>query len=116
MAELPSPELRRDVHAILDAIWINAAETGGYDERQVRTLSGRAGYGARQRARTRVYAWLAEQMWLTPEDCHVTRFTADQCMEAICLLHGTSYAEIRTWAKAREADRALAEHVERRAA
>nr|USU32969.1 hypothetical protein NG677_04500 [Methylobacterium sp. OTU13CASTA1] len=113
---MPSPELRDDVHALLDDIWINAADTGGYHGRSKYFLIGKGQRNAQRVARDRVYAWLAEQMWLTPRDCHVTRFTVDQYHEAICLLHGTTYAEIRAWAKRREADRAYAEHVERRAA
>lgn len=113
---MPSPELRDDVHALLDDIWMSAADTGGYTGRSQQFLRGKGLRNAQRIARDRVYAWLAEQMWLCPRDCHVTRFTVDQCHEAICLLHGTSYGEIRAWAKRRELDRAYAEHVERRAA
>ena len=116
MIHLPSPELREDVHDVLDEIWLNAVEAGVYDAKRTRVLSGAAGRGARKVARERTYAWLAEQMWLTEEACHVSRFTFDQCMEAICLLHGTTSVEIRAWAKQREADRTWAEHVERRRA
>ena len=113
---MPSSELRDDVHALLDEIWRTAVETGGYEGKRLLVLQGKAGHGLRKVARERVYAWLAEQMWLLPRDCHVTRFTVDQCHEAICLLHGTTYAEIRSWAKRRESARAFAEYVERRRA
>lgn len=102
MTRIPSHELRCDVHAVLDDIWMNAVETGGYEESRMRALRGGAGQQVRKRARQRVYEWLAEQMWLLPEDCHVTRFTFDQCMEALCLLHGLTYAEIRAWAQPRK--------------
>jgi len=113
---MPSPELRDDVHVILDSIWLNAAADGGYSKRSLQFLRGQGARNAQRKARDRVYAWLAEQMWLLPKDCHVTRFTVDQCFEAICLLQGVTYAEIRAWAKHREAARAVAAHVERRRA
>lgn len=113
---MPSPELREDVHALLDDIWLSAPETGGYAESNRRFLRGKGLRNAQRIARDRVYAWLAERMWLSPRDCHVTRFTTDQCFEAICLLHGTGYAEIRAWAKAREAGWARDAYAERRAA
>lgn len=116
MTALPCHDLRSDVHEVLDDIWLNAVETGGYEERRLRVLRGKAGNHVRRSARERVYAWLAEQMWLLPKDCHVRRFTFDQCMEAISLLHGTTYAEIRAWARQRERDRAWTDYCERRQA
>ncbi len=101
MTVIPCHGLRADVHAVLDDIWLNAVETGGYRGRQLDWLRIH-GERARKSARERVYAWLAEQMWLLPADCHVSRFTFDQCMEALCLLHGTTYAEIRAWAQPRK--------------
>lgn len=115
MIHLPTPELRDDVHAVLDQIWISAVEAGGYQGKQLEYLR-RSGYAARKAARERVYAWLAEQMWLTTDECHVARFSFDQCMEAICLLRGATYVEIRAWAKRREVQRAYTDYVERRAA
>lgn len=115
MTVIPCHGLRADVHEVLDDIWLNAVETGGYRGRQLDWLRSH-GERARKSARERVYAWLAEQMWLLPEDCHVRCFTFDQCMEAISLLHGTTYAEIRAWARQRERDRAWADYCERRQA
>ena len=115
MTVIPCHGLRADVHAVLDDIWLNAVETGGYRGRQLDWLRIH-GERARKSARERCYAWLAEQMWLLPEDCHVRCFTFDQCMEAICLLRGTTYAEIRAWARQREHARAFHDRYERRLA
>lgn len=116
MTVIPCHGLRADVHELLDDIWVNAVETGGYAEKRLRILRGPAGHKVRKSARERVYAWLAEQMWLLPADCHVRCFTFDQCMEAICLLRGTTYAEIRAWARQREHARAFHDRYERRLA
>lgn len=115
MSVVPLPELRADVYAVLDEVWLNAVETGGYHGRQLDYLRSH-GEGARKRARERVYDWLAEQMWLLPGDCHVRCFTEDQCFEAICLLHGLTYGEVRRWSWRRRQDRAYAERIERRLA
>lgn len=115
MTALPCHDLRSDVHEVLDDIWLNAVETGGYRGSQLIWLRGHSA-GARKSARQRVYAWLAEQMWLLPDECHVRCFTFDQCMEAICLLRGTTYAEIRAWARRRENARAFYDRQEQRAA
>lgn len=102
MSELPTAELRRRVHAIMDPIWENFAETGGYTaKRLARHMSGRFP-DAKKVARERVYCWLAEKMWLTLDECHVSKFTAEQCHEAIGHLSGTDYAEIRRWARRRD--------------
>lgn len=115
MTALPCHDLRSDVHEVLDDIWVNAVETGGYRPARVHYLSVR-GRHVKKKARERVYAWLAEQMWLLPDECHVRCFTFDQCMEAICLLRGTTYAEIRAWARQREHARAFLDRMERRIA
>jgi hypothetical protein len=102
MSEMPTAALRAEVHAVLDPIWMSAVETGGYTGKRLARLRRGLGRGAQKVARERVYAWLAERMWLTEEECHVSRFTVEQCDAAIHHLRGATYADIRTWAHARD--------------
>jgi len=94
--------LRQAVHGLLDPLWQNAHLSGGYSAKRIAFLSGPGGHAARKVARERVYAWLAEQMWLTAYECHVARFTATQCRQAVGHLQAVTYAEIRVWSRNRE--------------
>lgn len=93
--------LRAEVHLHLDPVWQQAALTGGYTPKEIRKFSGPGAYYFEQVARTRVYAWLAERMGMTREECHAAKFTAAQCEQAIAILAGVSFAEVRSWAKRR---------------
>lgn len=84
---------RQYVHRVLDPLWRDAPAF--YDK-------GAKAYGIRRAARARVYAWLADRMGLTAEECHTGMFTIEQCREAYRLLKQATYADIRQWAKARE--------------
>lgn len=102
MSDPASPRLRAEVHARLDPIWQNAAQTGGYSPSKIRRYtSPDQFYFFQQSARTRVYLWLAEQMWLTADECHVSKFTAEQCRTAMDLLVGVSFKQVRRWSKQR---------------
>jgi len=86
-------EARQYVHQVFDPLWREAWR--GYPaaakRRHVQSL-----------ARTRCYAWLADQMSLTADECHTGMFTIEQCRQAYRLLKNTTYADIREWAKARK--------------
>jgi len=99
MCDPKTYRLRREVHRRLDPIWRNAAFNGGYTRREIKKYTGSAAYFFQQSARCRVYAWLAEQMLLTEDECHASKFTVPQCHEAIALLSGVTFAEIREWAQ-----------------
>lgn len=115
MSAIPDAALREQVHAVLDPLWQTACENGGYKSKRAASISEGARRHVQKVARERVYKWLAEQMWLGEEDCHVSRFTFDQCHEAMRLLAGITYAEIRRWAHWRDVqtnaqDRSRARH------
>lgn len=54
--------------------------------------------------RTRAYAWLAEQLGLSKDDCHVAMFDEAMCRRVVQLLQEQQQTagRIRTWAKERE--------------
>lgn len=58
----------------------------------------------RQIMRTRAYQWLAEQMKLSAEECHVAMFDEARCRWAIQIIEDMkpNAATIRSWAKSRE--------------
>ena len=44
------------------------------------------------------YLWLSDQMDLSLEDCHFSRFTAEQCERAVELCEAISPVELMQWA------------------
>jgi hypothetical protein len=67
LGRLADAELRKAkmaAHGAFDPLWKRVKERGGDEARG---------------ARVRAYAWLAEQMGLTREACHIGMFDVDQC-------------------------------------
>lgn len=50
-------------------------------------------------ARTRVYAYLADQLGIARDACHVGLFDLQTCRRAWKILSGVNYSDIRRWAK-----------------
>lgn len=71
--------LRGRVHATLDPLW----------------KAGEAADGPTSNARGRTYLWLAEQMGLPKEQCHVAMFTDAQCERALVILKDAAWLSIR---------------------
>lgn len=59
-------KLRRLVHTQFDPLWQSAKHP--------------------KSARNRVYAWLARKMELTDDECHVGKFSKEQCLRALEIL------------------------------
>ena len=83
----------------LDPIWLHAETCGAYDPEDGRAISM-----IRNRARHRVYAWLAEQLGISRDECHTAQFDLDRCRAAWIALKGVQYIDIRAWGKEREAE------------
>ena len=77
-ADYRTRKLRQQTHEHLDKIWM----TSPHHKKLGRRL---------------VYDWLAAQMGLSIMDCHVSRFTADQCEEALELCKGKAWEDIDGW-------------------
>lgn len=63
-------KLRNEAHAVFDPIWL---------EPEWETLKERS------RIRRKAYAWLAQSMGLTVDECHIAMFNEDQCKLVIKL-------------------------------
>lgn len=88
---------RKYVHKVLDPLWRNAHRDPAYansekDDRAIKVIQGSA--------RGRVYAWLAHQMGISKETCHVGMFGIEECRMAWPLCRKANYSEIRDWYKA----------------
>lgn len=79
---------------MLDPLWINAPESESYkiDAPSDRLVIQRA-------ARKRVYAFLADRLAISADDCHTGMFDLNTCRKAWRVLQGVSYREIRHWSK-----------------
>jgi hypothetical protein len=64
LADARLRELRKRAHAALDPLW-------------------RRGRGGRAADRTRVYQWLATELEIRLEDCHIGLFREDACQRVI---------------------------------
>lgn len=97
-ATAPVRAARRGVHLALDPIWETAWEHRAY-------LGAPRGArrGIQKRARERVYAYLADRLGITREECHAAMFDAARCEAALAVLDGLTYGTVREWARAQEA-------------
>jgi hypothetical protein len=86
---------------LLDPLWKTADRCGEYAPE-----SERARQAIRRRARTRVYAFLADRLRLSAADCHTGMFDLETCRRAWRVLQGVTYSEIRAWARAEEREAA----------
>ena len=83
---------RSYVHRIFDPMWKTATDHYPADANKKRV---------RRLARTRCYEFLAHEMGMTKDECHVGMFDVDQCRQAYAILKKVDYPHIRNWAKAR---------------
>lgn len=93
---------RQHVHQKLDPIWKDAFLLPNYesarrnpDEKERR----KALAIIKRTARVRTYAYLAEQMGMTKEECHVAMMDIHQCRIAYRAVMRISYEDVRTWWK-----------------
>jgi hypothetical protein len=74
MGTLANAELRNArsvLHALFDPIWENLMEERGLSKSQARTMA---------------YEWLAREMDLHPDDCHIALFDYEMCEEVLDIL------------------------------
>lgn len=85
---------RNQGHQAFDPIWKEAVNH--YSESYTGPRKRSPKQLARM-ARARCYAWLANQMNLTTDETHFFLFNEQQCEQAIALLEGVNYKDIRKW-------------------
>lgn len=87
--------LKRQVHTVLDPLWVKYWQAYPEVPEHVRSDA------MRRAQRGRVYLWLAAQMGLTRDECHVGLFNVAQCERALAIFEARQPTpkEIREWAK-----------------
>lgn len=86
--------LKQAVHSLIDPLWMNcsgAYAPGMFISQKIKGV-----------ARRRTYQWLAEQLGIAMDDCHIGAFDESMCDRAIAVvmtLRPTATL-IREWAKA----------------
>ena len=90
--------LKIRTHAAFDPLWRDLA--AAYPE-----ANGVYAGAQRRAARSRAYRWLAEQLHIKVEDCHVGAFDPELCRRAMAVIARElpDSGTIRTWAKSLEA-------------
>lgn len=97
LGRLADKTLRRAkqaVHAVLDHLWLDL--TAAYPDLTKPSSKIRA------IARDRAYLWLAKQLGISSDECHVGMFDLARCQEAVATLQfiKPNSATIRAWFKA----------------
>lgn len=103
-ADAETRRARNLTHQAFDPLWRGAFRMACYSN--AGTARGESVRGAHRRigktARNRAYAWLADQLGIAFDDCHIGLFDIETCREAWKLCQGMTAAKIRRWAKERE--------------
>lgn len=77
-----------------DHIWKTADRTGGYHPEDEK-----ARWRIRRAARTRLYGYLAQQLAISSDLCHIGMFDIETCRRAWVALKDLTYPKVREWAK-----------------
>lgn len=93
LANPPLRKLKREVHALFDPLWMDAHVA--YPD--LKQISGHI----RAIMRGRAYAWLAKQLRIAKDECHIGKFDDARCIQAIAVLkrEAMNAVAIRAWAK-----------------
>lgn len=75
--------LKIEAHEAFDPLWRDLANA--YPELPVDCIP----YHIHRIARTRAYEWLAREMGITPERCHIGAFDEAQCRRAVAIIERT---------------------------
>lgn len=99
---------RNKLHEMFDPLWFPAPRLYQIRERDPDARE-QAARNIRRAARNRAYAWLADQLGLTKDECHISHFDIERCrdawraIKAFRLQHGESAPlAIRSWWKDRQ--------------
>ena len=94
---------RNLTHQAFDPLWLEAINLPCYLTAGMRHRAVKEAHRAiSRRARCRAYAWLAEQMNMLIDECHIGLFDIETCRIVWKLCQGMDAAQIRAWGKARE--------------
>jgi hypothetical protein len=95
-ADQATKQARIRAHAALDPLWQEAVAIVDYG-----ALDRRGRRAVRQRARVRAYAWLAKQLDMDLDACHIGRFDKATCNRVVELCAPMTPEDVRDWAKER---------------
>jgi zinc-finger-containing domain len=93
LANKPLREARKAAHRLFDPLW--------KDLRQAYPEIASPPRFIQSTARVRAYRWLAEQLAIPFDDCHIAMFDLAMCAAAIAVIQKSSptSATVRTWFK-----------------
>jgi ssDNA-binding Zn-finger/Zn-ribbon topoisomerase 1 len=100
-ADVETKAARMVAHTAFDPLWRDALELYPNIPERPRRARQDAIYKVRARARVRAYAWLAEQLAIPAEECHIGLFDSETCRRVIKAAMNASAKVVRDWAKER---------------
>lgn len=90
-------EARKTAHSAFDRLWKTAED--GYEIHEKGLARGKVVRRIRRTARNRAYKWLAAQLGIHVDDCHIGMFDIDTCARVFYLCQGVNSWDIRDWHK-----------------
>ena len=93
--DLETRQARMRAHDAFDPLWEDALSL--YE----RTPGGRGPAFLLRVTRARAYAWLAESLSMTRDECHIGRFDVFHCDLTVRVCEGKTPADVRAWARQR---------------
>jgi hypothetical protein len=100
-ADKATKEARIAAHAQFDRLWKDIAPSYVIPRNLARSARKRNEYRIRKRGRTRAYRWLAEQLAIPFEDCHIGAMDAATCARVAALCTPMDAEKLRAWSKER---------------
>lgn len=100
-ADAATKAARSVAHTAFDRLWKEIASSYVLNSALGRGAKKRNEYRIRKRGRTRAYRWLAEQLGITPEDCHIGAMDAATCARVAELCGPMDAEKVRAWSKER---------------
>lgn len=95
-------DAKQRAHACFDPLWRQAPRMYPAPPTNRPRQRAKAHRHIQKAARTRTYAWLAEQLGVEKEQCHIGMFSVEQCDRAVELCRTMTPEKVRAWAKSRE--------------
>lgn len=89
---------RSHCHKIFDPIWKSAPDLPCYSESEKTTKSRTI---IQRAARRRTYAFMAEQMDMTEEECHIGMMDLNECRAFYRICRGVTAQQVRDWFKSK---------------
>lgn len=100
-ADAETKQARIVAHAAFDRLWNEIAPSYLIPITLARSARKRNEYRIKKRGRTRAYRWLAEQLGIKADECHIGAMDVATCARVAALCEPMNSEKVRAWSKER---------------